>query len=70
MGAAVSDHNQDALEGWTFTSGEVSVGVYRFSGRHYDGRSVERQGPDYEAIKADCMNDARTLEKPAYANRT
>jgi hypothetical protein len=67
---AVVSFTKDGLDGWTFVADEVSPGVYRVHGRHYDRRSVERQGTDYEAVKADCINDALTIGEGKRAHRT
>jgi hypothetical protein len=58
----MSDETKDpTLPGWTFTTEEISAGVYKIEGRHVDGRSVARTGyNDEEGLEA-CKEDARAL---------
>jgi hypothetical protein len=49
----------DDLLGWEFEVDEVSVGVYRVTGRSRFGRQVDLTGVDPEALLDDCKAVAR-----------
>jgi hypothetical protein len=57
MGKAIID---PTLDGWRFYLKEVSEGVFRVDGKHTDGRTLTRTGPQYEVLKRS-VEDARNL---------
>jgi len=50
-----------SVPGWRFAVDEVSMGVYKATGVHDDGRSVERTNSDLAALYRDIADDARNL---------
>ncbi|MET0555149.1 MAG: hypothetical protein ABW221_19050 [Vicinamibacteria bacterium] len=52
---------KDVLAGWSFTTDEVSYGVYEITGVDTLGRTVCRTGSDPDAALAECVQDAREL---------
>jgi hypothetical protein len=49
--------------GWKFSVVEFSYGAYRADGLHDDGRSVSRQGSDYDDLLRKIVADAVGLPK-------
>jgi hypothetical protein len=50
------------LDGWWFYLEEVSNGVFRVDGKHTDGRTVSRTGPQHVVLKRS-IEDARDLSE-------
>lgn len=59
MGKAIID---PTLDGWRFYLEEVSNGVFRVDGKHTDGRTVSRTGPQHEVLKRS-IEDVRDLSE-------
>jgi hypothetical protein len=51
----------DDLTNWSFSTEEVSAGVWRVKGLDLAGRSVEATGTDPEAILEECKQSAREI---------
>ncbi len=51
-----------SLADWTFRVTEVSVGVYRASGRNRKENSVERDGLDPDQLLEACKLDAKKMQ--------
>jgi hypothetical protein len=51
----------DELPEWTFEVLEVSMGVYRVTGRDRDGRLVENTGTNDEVLLAGARDAAATI---------
>jgi hypothetical protein len=58
------------LPGRHFSLTEVSFGVCRAEGRHDDGRSVSRVGPDLPQLIRETGEDARNLPEKRLCQRT
>jgi hypothetical protein len=57
----MSEPTKPSVPGWRFAVNEVSTGVYKATGVHDDGRSVERTNSDLNALYRDIADDARRL---------
>lgn len=50
-----------SIEDWYFRVTEISAGVWRAEGSDVYGRTVQREGPDRDAVLAQCEQDARSM---------
>lgn len=61
----MSNHQKSVVrkppQGWSFTTTEVTYGVYRVRGIGPDGVTVERHGTDDDALLFQLVEDAEKL---------
>jgi hypothetical protein len=56
--------NEEDPPGWSFSSEEVSAGVYRLRGVDSAGRSVEATGTDYDELLTRLKRQAAEIGQP------
>lgn len=62
MTTPMKENNFQSLDGWNFSTEEVSAGVYRVKGYDTKGRSFEKTGTDPEEILKSCHQDAISMD--------